>query len=68
MGGDTRRHVDGGRLAAQEDAATARRTQAAFAYRRAARQAFREVDDALAGVLRTGEQTHAFTRQLDPIA
>jgi multidrug efflux system outer membrane protein len=47
---------DGGRLAAQEDAATARRDQAAFAYRRAALVAFREVDDALAGVRRIQQQ------------
>jgi len=54
---------DGGRLAAQEDAATARRDQAAFAYRRAALIAFREVDDALAGVRRTGEQAGALAGQ-----
>ena len=54
---------DGGRLAAQEDAATARRDQAAFAYRRAALVAFREVDDALAGVRRTGEQAAALSAQ-----
>jgi NodT family efflux transporter outer membrane factor (OMF) lipoprotein len=55
--------VDGGRLAAQEDAATARRDQAAFAYRRAALQAFREVDDALAGVRRTDEQATELQQQ-----
>ncbi len=54
---------DGGRLAAQEDAATARRDQAAFAYRRAALIAFREVDDALAGVRRTGEQANDLAQQ-----
>lgn len=54
---------DGGRLAAQEDAATARRDQAAFAYRRAALTAFREVDDALAGVRRTGEQADDLLQQ-----
>jgi multidrug efflux system outer membrane protein len=47
---------DGGRLRAQEQGAIARRDQAAFAYRRTALTAFREVDDALAGVRRTGEQ------------
>lgn len=47
---------DGGRLAAQERAATARRDQAAFAYRRAALVAFREVDDALVGVRRIQQQ------------
>ena len=55
---------DGGRLAAQEDAATARRDQAAFAYRRTALTAFREVDDALAGVRRTGEQAQALADQV----
>lgn len=56
---------DGGRLAAQEDAATARRDQAAYAYRRAALTAFREVDDALAGVRRTGEQADDLARQTE---
>jgi NodT family efflux transporter outer membrane factor (OMF) lipoprotein len=55
---------DGGRLAAQEDAGTARRDQAAFAYRRTALTAFREVDDALAGVRRTGEQAQALADQV----
>ncbi len=55
---------DGGRLAAQEDAATARRDQAAFAYRRTALTAFREVDDALAGVARTAEQARALRDQV----
>lgn len=55
---------DGGRLAAQEDAATARRDQAAFAYRRTALTAFREVDDALAGVRRSGEQVTALNAQV----
>ncbi len=54
---------DGGRLRAQERAATARRDQAAFAYRRTALTAFREVDDALAGVRRTGEQASALGDQ-----
>ena len=54
---------DGGRLRAQERAATARRDQAAFAYRRTALTAFREVDDALAGVRRTGEQADALDAQ-----
>ncbi len=54
---------DGGRLRAQERAATARRDQAAFAYRRTALTAFREVEDALAGVRRTGEQAQALAEQ-----
>ncbi len=59
---------DGGRLGAQADAATARRDQAAFAYRRTALQAFREVDDSLAGVRRSGEQANAFAAQRDALA
>ena len=59
---------DGGRLGAQTDAATARRDQAAFAYRRAALQAFREVDDSLAGVQRSGEQAVALAGQRDALA
>lgn len=54
---------DGGRLRAQERGATARRDQAAFAYRRTALTAFREVEDALAGVQRTGEQAAALADQ-----
>lgn len=54
---------DGGRLRAQAAAATARRDQAAFAYRRAALVAFREVDDALVAVRRTGEQARDLADQ-----
>jgi multidrug efflux system outer membrane protein len=54
---------DGGRLRAQERVATARRDQAAYAYRRAALVAFREVDDSLVGVRRTGEQADALAAQ-----
>jgi len=54
---------DGGRLRAQADAAASRRDQAAYAYARAALVAFREVDDALAGVARTGEQAVALAEQ-----
>jgi NodT family efflux transporter outer membrane factor (OMF) lipoprotein len=56
---------DGGRLRAQADAATARRDGAAFAYRRAALVAFREVEDALAGVRRTGEQAQDLSQQAE---
>lgn len=56
---------DAGRLAAQQKAAAARRNQAAFAYRRAALVAFREVDDSLAGVRRTGEQAAELLRQTE---
>ncbi|NWK94855.1 RND transporter [Sphingobium lactosutens] len=55
---------DGGRLRAQEAAATARRDQAAYAYRRTALIAFREVDDALAAVVRTREQAVALSEQV----
>ena len=41
---------EGGQLAAQADAAGAQRDQAAFAYRRAALNAFREVEDAQAAI------------------
>lgn len=59
---------DAGRLRAQADAAAARRDQAAFAYRRAALVAFREVDDSLAGVLRSGQQATALAAQRDALA
>ena len=54
---------DGGRLRAQERAATARRDQAAFAYRKTALVAFREVDDALAGVRRIQQQATSLALQ-----
>ncbi len=56
---------DGGRLRAKESAATARRDQAAFAYARAALVAFREVDDALAGVRRIEQQANDLALQTD---
>ncbi len=59
---------DGGRLGAQADVATARRDQAAYAYRRAALVAFREVDDSLVGVRRSGEQAQALAAQRDALA
>ncbi|WP_375292696.1 efflux transporter outer membrane subunit, partial [Sphingomonas melonis] len=59
---------DGGRLRAQSDAATARRDQAASAYRRTALVAFQEVDNALAGVQRSGEQATALGLQVDALA
>jgi outer membrane protein TolC len=59
---------DAGRLRAQADIAAARRDQAAFAYRRAALNAFREVDDALAGVLRSGQQAQALAGQRQALA
>ncbi|MET4898026.1 efflux transporter outer membrane subunit [Sphingomonadaceae bacterium jetA1] len=54
---------DAGRLRAQADAGAARRDQAAFAYRKAALTAFREVDDSLASVRRSGEQAAALAGQ-----
>ncbi|WP_374354475.1 efflux transporter outer membrane subunit [Chitinimonas sp.] len=54
---------EGGRLRAQADAAAARRDQAAYAYRKAALNAFREVEDALAAVSLGAEQEAADERQ-----
>ncbi len=59
---------DGGRLRASTEAATARRDQAAYAYRRAALSAFRDVDDSLAGVQRSGQQAVAIRGQRDALA
>ena len=59
---------DGGRLRAQTDIATARRDQAAFAYRRTALVAFQDVDNALAGVQRSAEQATALGLQVDALA
>lgn len=58
---------NGGRIRAQADGAAARRDQAAFAYRRAALTAFREVEDGMASVQRLGEQERALTRQHDAL-
>ncbi len=57
-----------GRLEAQQDAATARRDAAAFAYRKAALTAFREVEDALAAVKRNGEQEQSLAAERDVLA
>ncbi len=54
-----------GRLQAQQDAATARRDEAAFAYRRAALTAFKEVEDALSAVERDEEQEKAIAAERD---
>jgi len=59
---------DAGRLQAQQDAATAQRDEAAFAYRKTALQAFREVEDDLAAVGRTREQFEALSRERDILA
>lgn len=58
----------GGRLAAQTDAAAGRRDQAAFAYRKSVLTAFREVEDALAAVKRLDEQQALATDQRDALA
>jgi outer membrane protein, multidrug efflux system len=57
-----------GRLEAGQDAAVARRDQAAFNYRRAALTAFKEVEDALQAVKRDEEQERALTAQRDSLA
>lgn len=54
---------NGGRIRAQADGAAARRDQAAFAYRKAALTAFREVEDGMASVERYAEQEDELTRQ-----
>lgn len=58
----------GGRLRAQAEGAGAQRDQAAFAYRRAALGAFREVEDALAAVGHSDEQVGILARQRDALA
>jgi multidrug efflux system outer membrane protein len=60
--------LDGGRLRAQADVAAAQRDQAAFSYHRVALTAFREVEDSLAGVRRSGEQVAALAAQRDALA
>lgn len=59
---------EGGALRAQADAAAARRDQAAFAYRRTALSAFRDVEDALAAIQHTAEQEKALTGQRDALS
>lgn len=58
----------GGRLRAQADIATAVRDQAAFAYRRTALAAFREVEDSLSAVQRFAEQERALEAQRDALS
>jgi multidrug efflux system outer membrane protein len=59
---------EGGRLHAQADIAATRRDQAAYAYRRAALNAFREVEDALAAIQRTREQELVLRQERDVLA
>lgn len=57
-----------GRLEAQQDEAVARRDEAAFAYRKTALTAFREVQDALQAELRDAEQEASLIAQRDALA
>lgn len=59
---------EGGRLTAQAEGAGAQRDQAAWAYRRTALNAFREVEDALAAARRLTEQREAVAAQRDVLA
>lgn len=59
---------EGGRLRAGAESAAAQRDTAAFAYRKAALNAFREVDDALSGVVRADTQLRVLTAQRDALA
>ena len=59
---------EGGRLRAQANAAGAQRDQAAFAYRRTALTAFREVEDALAAVRLIDRQVVSAQSQRDALA
>lgn len=59
---------EGGRLRAQADIGAARRDQAAYVYRRAALNAFREVENALAAVQRTDEQERVLVQERDALA
>jgi len=56
-----------GRLEAKQDGATARRDEAAFAYRKTALTAFREVEDALASVQRQDEREQTLGAQRDAL-
>ena len=59
---------EGGRLRAQADVASARRDQAAFAYRQVALNAFREVEDGMAAQQRDQEQEAALEAQRTALA
>jgi multidrug efflux system outer membrane protein len=58
---------EGGRLRAQADLSAARRDEAAYGYRKAALNAFREVEDALAAVDRDATQEQALERQRESL-
>ncbi|CAG9166561.1 Outer membrane protein OprM [Cupriavidus pampae] len=59
--------LDGGRLRAQSEVAAARRDQAAFAYRKVALTAFREVEDNLVSLDRLAEEEVAQRHQVDAL-
>ncbi|MEJ1968978.1 MAG: efflux transporter outer membrane subunit [Rhizomicrobium sp.] len=59
---------DSGRLQAQQETVAARRDQAAFAYRKTALGAFREVEDALSAVRRLDEQEASLAAQRATLA
>ncbi len=58
---------EAGRIAGAADAAAAQRDQAAFAYRRVALTAFREVNDNLAAVDQLGTQVQRLSEQRDAL-
>jgi outer membrane protein, multidrug efflux system len=60
--------IDSGRLRAQQAIIAAQRDQAAFAYRKDALNAFREVEDALAAIPHLEDQERALTAQRDALA
>ncbi|MEI9990038.1 MAG: efflux transporter outer membrane subunit [Rhizomicrobium sp.] len=60
--------LDFGRLDAQQETVAARRDQAAFAYRKTALTAFREVEDSLAALRRLREQEASIAAQRDVLA
>ncbi len=59
---------DAGRLDAQQETVAAQRNQAAFAYRKTALTAFREVEDALAAIQHLKEQEASTAAQRDVLA
>ena len=58
---------NGGRIRAQANGAAARRDQAAFAYRKTALTAFREVEDGLAAIENFAQQEALLTRQQEAL-
>ena len=59
---------DSGRLRAREDIAIAKRDEAAFAYRKTALTAFREVDDGLAAEARLQQQEQSIAAQREALS